>query len=101
MGPAKDVLCDMLWEGLVDLRKMFVGLPFKGEVGSEERQAAAKEITPKLARYTSAIEKQLKASGGEFIMGSEISYVDFMGLEVFDWICEEIPDGESQLPEGI
>lgn len=92
------VQCDMLYDGLNDLMKVFLGYVFQ----KDKPAYATEKMAPALPRYLKPMNDALmRNNNGEekgFLLGDRISFPDFLLLEVLEYVNEILPSHLTSYP---
>ena len=87
--------CDMIADGLADLRKSFTSFD-NYRLRKKDEAAYVAQVAALLPRYLRPLEEMLKTNnGGEktgFLLGEKITYTDVSLLEVLEHVKETFPD---------
>ena len=100
-SPSETYQCDMIAEGLKDLRSQFTSFS-NYALKKTDPEAVRESVCGMLPRYLQPLNDMLERNnGGEekgFLLGEKISYADVSLLEILEHVFESYPDVLSSYP---
>ena len=104
---AEAVLCDQVAEAVRDALNVLLTAPFErmkmaDASGDESAQHHIEKMQGVFAKFAVRLEKVLEHNGGEFIVGSRLTYADVLVAHCITWYVEECgPDVMEPYPKLI